>query len=1097
MPKSLKLLLLTLIVCLTLVSSAWAQTSRGTVTGIVSDQQGAVIPRAQVELANTATGVKRTTTTNEAGLYRFEAVDLGSYDLTATASGFQTFVKRGFPVGAAQIVSQDVTLSVGETRSVVEVSAQAQPILQYESATHGGNINQSQIAQLPISNRDPTQLGLILPGVVTNRFAWGVATFSVNGSRGRSNNFLIDGTENNDVSVAGQMVQILNSDAIQEVSVQTSNYDAEFGRAGGAVVNTITKSGGNEFHGSAFYRLDATLDDAITNTESLNDEIVERGHPLPGTDQWFGATFGGPIRRDKTFFFGSFQQERQKANSSSNLLIPTATGLATFNSLYPQGTNARADLYRQVLSGLTANSQPFNVTMGGGRPDIEFGTAIVPYAVQFTQNQVMGRVDHSISDADMASVRYLIDRQSAPKGYGSTGFPGFFTSYGNNAHSVVVTETHIFSPRTTNELRLIYNRTDLSYPIDPENPLGKTIADYRINGISSFGITSTFPQGRTVNNYSIQEVVSHVRGTHSLRFGLNINQQRARQFAPIVERGRISYGLSSGGYSGFANFLDDFGGSSGSVQRDFGSPAYYPNYTRQGYFFQDTWRVTKSLTLTLGVRYEYFGLPMNTLTMPAYAGIFNIDTTTWDGPYSQPNEVKADKNNWSPTVGWAYTPSFENRILSKLFGERQTVIRGGYQIGYDSYFNNITSNAATSTPNVIATSALSSAADGPRGVSDWSTQLPVTARAPLPSDSQYLTTPNLVNPYTQRWSLGVQRSIPFNIQMEVSYVGSKGTRLYVNEDLNPVVPLSMRIRPATPPYGYTTRLDSLQGYRLIRTNGGSSSYNALQIDVRRRMSRNLAFTAAYTFSKLLDNASEIFGQSNTNSPQQTAVPSIYGGLTSDRGRSLFDRAHRFVFSYVYNLPFMREQRGVLGRVLGGWSLSGITTFESGVPLNVYNGLDADGIGSNFDRPLFNPSGQPGVRAQYVSAGVYRNPETGQNIDPMTAMYIGLPANGTANPLPTGNLGRNTLRVPGINNFDVNFSKTVTVLPENRLKAEFRADFYNIWNHPQFGYGSVSNFSPDGGAMSANVATSPAGRFLNKYYMDGGGRVIMYHLKLVF
>jgi len=228
------------------------------------------------------------------------------------------------------------------------------------------------------------------------------------------------------------------------------------------------------------------------------------------------------------------------------------------------------------------------------------------------------------------------------------------------------------------------------------------------------------------------------------------------------------------------------------------------------------------------------------------------------------------------------------------------------------------------------------------------------------------------------------------------------------------------------------------------------------------------------------------------------VPSIYGGLRIDRGLSFFDRTHRASFTYVYQFPFMNDQRGLLGRVVGGWQISGITTFETGVPLNVYNGLDADGIGGNFDRPLFNPMGKPGVRAQVsaTSPTGYVNPEANNApIDMMEAMYIGLKAQSGPNPAPTGNLGRNTLRVPGVNNWNVNFSKVIRTV--ERVRLEFRGEFYNLWNHPQFGVASVSPFSPGGGSMAATVATSPAGRFLNKYYMDGGGRVIRYQLRLTF
>jgi hypothetical protein len=296
----------------------------------------------------------------------------------------------------------------------------------------------------------------------------------------------------------------------------------------------------------------------------------------------------------------------------------------------------------------------------------------------------------------------------------------------------------------------------------------------------------------------------------------------------------------------------------------------------------------------------------------------------------------------------------------------------------------------------------------------------------------------------------------------------------------------------------TPRLDALQGARLTRTNGGSSSYNSLQLSGSRRFAQGLLVQASYTYGKNIDNASEIFGVTNVNSPQNTSLPSIYGGLRIDRSVSFFDRTQRAVFSYLYYLPFLKNQTGVLGRVAGGWSFSGITTFETGIPVNISNGPDADGIGSNYDRPNFNPLGTPFTRAQPSASSPtgYINPDDGgKAIDPKTAMFIGLPAFSGSRPAPTGNLGRNTFRAPGINNFNVNFAKNVRIV--ERVKTEFRAEFYNLWNHPQYGSPSISPFSPTGGTIQANVGTSPGSRFLQPQFMDGGGRVIRYQLRLTF
>jgi hypothetical protein len=445
------------------------------------------------------------------------------------------------------------------------------------------------------------------------------------------------------------------------------------------------------------------------------------------------------------------------------------------------------------------------------------------------------------------------------------------------------------------------------------------------------------------------------------------------------------------------------------------------------------------------------------------------------------------------------------------------VIRMGYQLGYDSFFNNIASNAATSSPNVVATAVPSVVSAAlPRGLTNVTGALPLTPRPLSPLDSQVLVVQNLVNPYYQKWSFGIQREMPGNLVVDMSYVGSKGTKLYVNEDMNPLMPAAQRITPA----GFTGsltctpntagclisgRLDNLQGSRLIRTNGGSSNYHSGQVLVTRRFTNGFSLSSAYTFSKLIDNGSEVFGVADTNLPQQSSFPAIFGGQRLERAVSLFDRPHRFSLTYVYELPFFRDQRGFMGHLLGGFQLSGVTTWESGVPLTVINGQDADSIGGNLDRPDFNPAGQTGVRAVpalatatvnpcgvAVGATFYTNPDAGSAcINPATAQFIGLLA-GTGR---RGNLGRNTLRTPGQNNWNMNLLKRVRI--DETKFVELRAEFYNVFNHPQYGTGSVSPFSPAGTGVPANVFTSAAGQFLHPEFSDGGGRVIRYQLKFAF
>lgn len=1100
-----------------------AQTSRGTVSGVVADANGALIAGASVTLTNIQTGLERTTTSNTEGVYRFDAVDLGSYSIKVSASGFGEVTKTNIDVQANQTSQVDATMAPAGQQVTVDVTTEAGALLQTDAPVRGGNIEQQRITELPFAGRNPVALALTLPGVASNRYGFGVGTFSVNGSRGRSNNFLIDGTENNDISVAGQAFQITNPDAIQEVSVQTSNYDAEFGRAGGAVVNVITKAGTNEFHGSASYLLDSTRDDAITNTQAQDPAVLLRGHPLPGTEQWFAGTIGGPIKHNRTFFFAAYQEQRQASSSGFNRTVPSAAGVANLRTLFPAGTNPRLDTYLGVIGDLRATTGLTNIALGSGRPDLQIGTASFSLPVKFRDQQLQTRIDHKIGDNDQLSGRFLWRKTLSDPA--SVNFLGLETTQLNRYLNIQLAETHVFSPSMTNEARIAYNRIDLFFPVDPTNPIGTSLPrfDFQSAQVTSIGIQTNLPQGRVANNYLIQDTMTYLHGNHTFRFGADILKQRSKQFAPIVERGLLTFN-SGGGFTAFANFLDNFGGSGGGARIDFGSAKYYPFLTRQAYFVQDRWRVSEALTLTLGVRYENFGQPVNSVLTSAFTGLFNVDPVNFTGPFSQPNKTKHDNNNFGPTLGLAYSPSFEKGFLGWLLGNKESVFRAGYQVGFDSFFNNIASNAQTSAPNVVATNVPSTITTGtPRGLVNVTGSLPTASRPLSPLDSQTLVIQDLVNPYYQKWSLGIQRAMPWDLLIDASYVGTKGTKLYINEDLNPSVPRIasaflpgiQRITPA----GFTGsqtctpgaagclisgRLDNLQGSRLIRTNGGSSSYHAAQLLVTRRFAKGFTGTAAYTYSKVLDNASEVFGVAETNLPQQAVFPSIFGGQARERAVSFFDRTHRASFTYVYALPFRKDQQGFAGHLLGGWEISGVTTFESGVPLTVINGADADGVGGNLDRPNFNPRGLPNSRAVPAIAtaapnvcgaasGVtfYTNPDAGGAcIDPGNAMFIGLLA-GTG----IGNLGRNTLRTPGTNNFNFNILKRTSISENMRL--EFRAEFYNIFNHLQYGQGSASPFSPGDQGIAASVIGSTAFRFLVPTFADGGGRVVRYQLKFIF
>lgn len=1119
------------VLCLIFVSAAltFAQTSRGTVSGTVKDPNGAVVPGATVTLVSETTSVERSATTNSEGFYRFDAVDLGTYTVRVGAPNFSTAVKSGITVVANQIATIDADLQIGSQEAVVEVTGGGET-LQTESAVRGGNISTRQITDLPVAD-NPTALALTLPGVSTNRTGVGIGTFSVNGARGRSNNFLIDGTENNDISVAGQGFQIENRDAVQEVSVQTGNYDAEFGRAGGAIVNVITKSGTRDFRGSLAFQYDTSSDDAITSLQSRNPAVIARGRPLFNDEKVYSGTFGGPLflprfgeggpmldtRRDKNFFFVGYLENRYRSpGATSSLVVPTAAGRAVLQQ-YASNPNVAAYLaFTQNAIALGPDRPPISLDNSNlpvdqrTRGSVEVGTFFREYTTFYTTKQFQMRTDHAIGSKDQLSFRYLHDNQDQPSLL--AGFPGYDADYAARYRNFLISETHIFSSTLTNELRLAYNRIQYVFALADQTGVAAVQPQISPGGVSAFGIASTYPQGRTADNYQIQNTVTKIFGNHTIRGGVDYLRQISTQIAPANTRGSLTYG-AGGGYTALGNFVDNFGGSGGAASRTFGNNTYHPTLHRVAVFGQDRWKATQNLTISIGLRYERFGEPFNTLRTPAYTGLFNVDPVTRQGPYSEPNQVAPDKNNFAPTFGIAWSPSYTDGIRGFIFGERNTVIRLGYNIGYDSFFNNIASNAVASSPNTIVTTNTSTLTGAnPRGLPNFSSQFPTTAATVLPSSAQTLIDPNLRNPYYQRWSLGMQRQLPWQLVMDISYVGSKGTHLFVNEDANPLVRPELRVTPAGYTGPTTGRLDNIQGGRTVRTNGGDSNYHAGQAEIRRRFANNFLFTGAYTFSKNINNSDEVFavGYGGSESSFQN-IPAIYGGLRTNRGLSVDDRTHRLAFTYVAESPFFKQQRGFVGKLLGGFQLSGVTTFESGVPYSVLNGFDSDGI-SGANRPDYNPNGQRGVRAVPVTDAnnfilYYINPEivTARNaagapidyarIDPSTAQFIVNPTYVPGLPgsvVRVGTLGRNTERTPFVYNTNLTLMKRTRF--GERIALEARTEMFNAFNQPQFPFRTAGT-----DLVTNNANSMTQGFFLNPDTVNtsGGGRTIRYQLKLVF
>lgn len=1070
-------IVLTMLVLSVLSLSAFGQTSRGTVTGTVTDATGAIVAGAKVEISNAGTGLKRSTVSNQSGLYRFDGVELGTYTLSVTQEGFKVFTAKDLNVDANRTSTIDTRLEVGAVTTVVEVTASNADMLAKESPARGGNISDNLVSSLPVSGLEPISLARTLPGVIqiTGGSTFGNGgqnvNFSVNGSRPRANNFMLDGTENNDASVGGNAQSFNMLDAVEEVSVQTSNFSAEFGRGSGGMFNVVTKSGTNNVHGTGFWQYRSQRFDANNPSNPLNNATEAVYHRNIA-----GFSLGGPIIKNKTHYFGSFQYDVENGTYRDTFVIPTADGAQKLLNLYPN--NARLNSYLSILSGIRATADVTTLNFGkdasGNLIKANFGKYVYS-APSTTKNiQWLSRITHSLSDTNQLSFRYVYEQ--SPETLSAVSFPGYEYLYKGRSQNFQFADTWTLNSTLTNEFRFSYGRIGFDWYISP-NALESafTLPDYGISSAGAPGVSSGIPQFRYNNNWLFQETQTKISGNHTFRYGAEFLKQLTRQRPPFNERGTINYTNNTAlGYSAFANYIEDYSGPSGAVSRSFGNPTYYPDQFRQSYYFQDTWKFKPSLTLSLGLRYENFGQPANsTFQYPAFTGFGTLEEML------TPSKVNSDNNNFAPTVGFSWNPSYNSGLLNKIFGEKKSVLRGGYQISYDSGFNNLLSNMAASAPNTIATSTTASNSTKIRGIKGLSTNLAnVAGSLSLLTPISSLFDQNLRNPYTQRFSLGIQRELPSNMMLDVSYIGSLSRKLYANVDLNPGTD--------------GNRLYNNYGIRRIRTNGANSNYHSLQILVDRRFKKGFELTGSYTFSKNIDSMSEVFA-TNNNLSSYTSVPTLYGGLALDRAVSDLHRKHRATISYTWALPGFKN--GLLSYPLGGWKLTGITTFQSGMPYTIANGYDRNNDGLDNDRPdIGNPNAPIDTRAYIVPttgtsgticATGYYNPDAAKCVTSTDVYWLqgaGLPNGST--------VGRNSLYTRGVNNFDMNLMKAFKVSEGKTL--EYRLETFNTFNHSQ--YTSV----PERSVVGTTTGNAWMGtRFLNEKYTGGGYRTMRMQLKFIF
>ena len=1044
--RKFKLQLLIVALLLASVGSVTAQTSKGFVVGTVEDQNNASIPNATVKITNLKTGVVRDTIADSSGSFRLDAVDPGTYSLEAAGNGFKSGKLDRIEVNAAQTVNVSVKLEIGSPTEQVVISAGNEVVVQNTDGTRVNTLGEREIRDLPVQGLNPVNLVFTLPGVTDVGGANGVAggfvqgvEFSINGLRPRGNNELIDGLDNNDNSITGQVYQPTVRDAYSQVTVLGGDFSAEFGRAGGAVVNVITRSGSNEFHGSGYDIIQNSAFDSLTPGQKSQSGLTKVPQASQNT---LGGSFGGPILKNKLFFFGTYQADLVRAGSvTGRAIVPTAAGLNQLRSLFPAGASPNLDRYLGIVGNLQGTTNFINVPLGGGRPDIQFGTATNFSAQPVNTYDYLARIDWSSSAKNSASFRYLATSQlfsnqfpDPSTGIAGSQFPGFEIDVPSLTQNFYMSDTYVFTPRTLNEARFGYGRFNLQFgPRDAA--LTTSGPQFLFSGttISTVGLSPSFVQGRIFNNFQWQDTVTHTHGNHTLRVGVDILQQRAKQFVPINTRGQLTF-AGGGGFPAFGNFVDSFSGvGSGAASKVFGNGFDYPNVTTQAYFINDSWKVRPNLTLNFGLRYEHFGAVANNAPFPAFTG--------FTAPLQTRVEQQTDNNNFGPRLSFAYSPHFESAWLSRVFGSDLTVIRGGFAINYDVFFNNILSNIMATSPNALGTT-VTGATFGGRGIPNFtSSSLPSTLVA-NPQATQNTLPSDLKNPQTFVWNFGIQRELPGHNILDVAYVGTRATRLFINEQLNPGIVGSLNANG---------RAFGTRGSVISRTNGGDSIYHGLQARVERSFRNNFLYRATYTYQKTIDNTnSEVFATTGGNS-----VGSNPFDRSVDRGVADFDVPHIFTLSGLWEIPAVGS--GFWKAVSGGFQFSTIWRYQSGnVSSPFLTGIDLNGdLSGTNDRPsLSNPQapatsvGFANSQAGVIGCGASATGFFDINCNPVSVGAVRYLVDPT---IRTGIAGRNTLRAPGYNTFDMSLQRSFKIpfTSWEQDRFEIRFDYFNVFNTPIF------------------------------------------------
>jgi hypothetical protein len=1079
-----------------------AQVSTGTISGVVEDPSGAVISGATVTVRNVDTGAARTLTSDAGGRYIAPVLPVGNYEVRGEQTGFQTEIRSGITltVGREEVIN--LTLRVGQLASTVEVTAEA-PLVETTTSALSSLVDERTIRDLPLNGRSYDQLAMLQPGVVSVgagqasvAFDYGTGTrFNVNGSRAYANTFLLDGTVINDHAngtPGGASGSNLGVDGVQEFKINTSVSPAEYGRSSGGVISAVTRSGTNSLHGSAFGFLRNSALDSLGFFDYPNHNNGS-GKVAPYRRGQFGGSLGGPIKKDKTFFFGTYEGLRQGNGTIIAPNVPTAQtklGIVPFSAFLAGGTDPTA---YNCHKGDTACKVPVSNVI---KPYLDLfqdpspgtdagdGTGVYNAApLQVTgEDYSMTRVDHQISENMRIFVRYSFDKDS-------NVLPNFNGSAVADEHDVArrqystIQVNNILRPNLINSFRVAFNRTYqnfddvISNPKVANLPNGGSFAPGQHFGTISFGsqglstqplnflgIDNGAPRVYRYNSFQEGDDLTYVRAAHTFKWGVNIERIQDNEITESNTRGDYTFAdipaFLTNTPSGYQAASPGASGSRGLRTTMFGAYA------------QDDFRITQRLTLNLGLRWEAISNP--TEANGKMANLLNITdprTTVLKDSY-----FSVAKKNFEPRVGLAW----------RLNGSGTTVLRAGFGMFHDHILPYSYVGSASGTPPFF------SSLNDPAAVFPIDTNFTNPNIAPPPAQFDVMPA-TIMEPTKTQYTLSLQQQVMKNTVLEVNYIGSEAHHLQRRGEWNPIVPIN-GVFPKAAKVTDCQKNPALVGCRVnpnfasLPTSrfDGNADYNALQVILRRRSSSGLEYQVFYTYSKSLDTKSIIAGGESRQEPN-TVLDFLNPGL--DRGRSSFDARHNLVPTITYPFPFKFQQK-VVENILGGWTVNGIGTFRTGEPVTGRvggNNNSRNGDRWNPDRPNLNP-GFSSDPTSGVSAGCGLDPKTGkyavapgQQLGTWQLWYdpcaFSKPAPGTY-----GNLGRNTITGPRL--FNVDFSADKTFKLTERLNMQFRAEIFNLLDEAHF-YAPVFNvFAGNAGAIKTLISTP-------------GGRLIQFGLKVAF